>query len=327
MLFAFLLAVTLPFAQSWTDTALIVADDDWSGVPGVVGYRGDGLAVGAGANPQTIVLDGSGTPVDVIANQTNPDSLFAGGVVEFELEDPAVALQGSGSADAPHLVLSLDTRGYRNVRLSYQLRDLDGSGDDAVQPVALQYRIGGSGDYVNVAGGFVFDATAGPGLAGLATAVGATLPADADNRPLVEVRIMTANAADDDEWVGIDDLGVTGTAVDVTPPELALAVAARQRLARALRGGVAARFVVGEPVTLRSELRLNRRLARRRGLRLIVGVASARVAEPGRLITRFSARARRRLARLELVKVVLRVSAIDEAGNPMTVSRRVTLVG
>src|ERR671915_325912 len=55
MLLAFLLAVTLPFAQSWTDTALIAADDDWSGVPGVVGYRGDGLAAEAGADPQAIV--------------------------------------------------------------------------------------------------------------------------------------------------------------------------------------------------------------------------------------------------------------------------------
>jgi uncharacterized protein len=35
---------TLPFAQGWSDTGSIRADDDWSGVPGIVRYRGDGLA-------------------------------------------------------------------------------------------------------------------------------------------------------------------------------------------------------------------------------------------------------------------------------------------
>jgi len=31
----------LPYDQDWTDTAMITANDDWSGVPGVVGYLGD----------------------------------------------------------------------------------------------------------------------------------------------------------------------------------------------------------------------------------------------------------------------------------------------
>ena len=35
---------TLPFAQDWTNAGLIATDDDWAGVPGVIGYRGDGLA-------------------------------------------------------------------------------------------------------------------------------------------------------------------------------------------------------------------------------------------------------------------------------------------
>jgi uncharacterized protein len=30
----------LPFAQAWTNTALIAASDAWSGVPGILGYRG-----------------------------------------------------------------------------------------------------------------------------------------------------------------------------------------------------------------------------------------------------------------------------------------------
>ena len=34
---------TLPFTQNWTTTTLITANDDWSGVPGIVGYRGDDI--------------------------------------------------------------------------------------------------------------------------------------------------------------------------------------------------------------------------------------------------------------------------------------------
>ncbi|TPW14417.1 MAG: hypothetical protein FD129_1081, partial [bacterium] len=28
----------LPFSQNWNNTALLNANDDWSGVPGIVGY-------------------------------------------------------------------------------------------------------------------------------------------------------------------------------------------------------------------------------------------------------------------------------------------------
>jgi uncharacterized protein len=66
----------LPFAQGWSDTSLIAVDDNWSGVAGVAGYRGDGLVGGTGVDPQAIVVDGAGTPVDVLANQANPAALF-----------------------------------------------------------------------------------------------------------------------------------------------------------------------------------------------------------------------------------------------------------
>lgn len=206
----------LPFAQDWSNTALITADDNWSGVPGIIGYLGDGLTAAIGANPQTIV-SGAPTTVDVIANRSNPNTLTNGGVAEFHLADPAVALQGSATADAPHLVLHLDTTGWQAIVVQYTLRDLDGSDDDAVQPVALQYRIGESGDFINVPAGFVADATTGPNLATLVTTVSATLPSAADQQPRVQVRIITSNAPGSDEWVGVDDIQVTGTPAPVTP--------------------------------------------------------------------------------------------------------------
>jgi hypothetical protein len=44
---------TLPFSQNWTTTTLITTDDNWAGVPGIIGYRGDDAAAGTGVDPQT----------------------------------------------------------------------------------------------------------------------------------------------------------------------------------------------------------------------------------------------------------------------------------
>lgn len=203
------IAQVLPFAQNWSNAGQITADDDWSGVPGVIGYRGDGLTSATGADPQTILADGSTTPVDVNANLTDPDAFISGGVSEFAIANPVVALQGSGTADAPHLVLHLNTTGQTGINVAYNLRDIDGSTDNAIQPVALQYRVGGTGSYTNIPAGFVADATTGPSQATQVTPVQVTLPAACDNQSLVEVRIITTNAVGNDEWVGIDDINIT----------------------------------------------------------------------------------------------------------------------
>jgi len=203
---------TLPFSQNWTNTGLITAADDWNGVPGIIGYRGDDMTTTTATDPSTILSDGSATPIDVNANQSNPNTFTAGGITEFEITDPVVALQGSGTADAPHIVLHLNTTGQSSIRLQCNLRDIDGSGDDAVQPIAIQYRVGGTGDYTNVPGGSFADVTTGPNAATAVTPVDLTLPAAADNQALLEIRIMTTNAPSNDEWVGIDDISVTAGA-------------------------------------------------------------------------------------------------------------------
>ncbi|HEV8535591.1 MAG TPA: Ig-like domain-containing protein [Candidatus Limnocylindria bacterium] len=238
----------LPFAQSWTDTGQITANDDWSGVPGVIGYRGDDLTAATGTDPQTIAADGSGTPVDVNANLANPNTFATGGVSEFELSDPVVALQGSGTADAPHLVITFNTAGLGNITVAYTLRDIDGSADNAVQPVALQYRIGSSGSYTNVAAAFVADATTGPSQATLVTPVSAQIPANANNKPVVQVRIITTNAVGNDEWVGVDDLAITGSSL---PHETAPSVESTSPASGAIGVAVNANITItfSEPVT------------------------------------------------------------------------------
>lgn len=204
-------AQTVPFSQNWTNTNLITVADDWSGVPGIVGYRGDNLTNATGTDPQTILVDGSATPINVWANQTDPNTFLSGGVAEFDtLANPSVALNGSGTADAPHIVINLNTSGTTAVNVAYNVRDLDGSADDAVQAVALQYRVGNTGNYTNIPAGFVADATLG-GSATKVTPVSVVLPTICENQPLVQLRVMTANANGNDEWVGIDDISITGT--------------------------------------------------------------------------------------------------------------------
>jgi hypothetical protein len=199
----------LPFVQSWSDTGQISVDDDWSGVAGVVGYRGDGLVAEPGSDPRTVTADASGTPLDVAANRTDPRAVgLAAGVAEFELDDPVVAIQGSATASAPHLVMSLDTRARAGVTMRLALRDIDATANDAVEPVAVQYRVGASGALAALPGGYVADATSGPGEATKVTRLSVALPAAADGQPLVQVRVITTNAAGQDEWVGVDDIEV-----------------------------------------------------------------------------------------------------------------------
>src|SRR5713101_7769284 len=209
---------TLPFSQNWTNAGQITTDDNWNGVPGIIGYRGDGLTGSTGTDPRTILVDGTNTPIDVNANQTNPNTFTTGGVAEFAIANPTVALQGSGTAAAPFLLISLNTLGHSSITVSYNLRDIDGSTDNAIQPVALQYRVGNTGNFTNVPAGYIADATTGPSLTTLVTPVNVTLPCDANNQPLVQLRVMTTNAVGNDEWVGIDDISINGTVGATTNP-------------------------------------------------------------------------------------------------------------
>lgn len=207
----------LPYFQDWSQTGMIVTNNDWSAVPGVVGFLGDDLTSAIGVDPRGLLAPGGGSGISVWANQTNPNTFGNGGTAEFHLVNPVLGLQGSGSADAPFLLFHLDTRGWRDVAISYLLRDLDGSADDAVQAVAFQYRVGSTGDFSNVTDGYVADATSGPSLASLVTPVSVVLPEVAWNTAQVQVRVITANAAGSDEWVGIDDFRGSGVAIAAIP--------------------------------------------------------------------------------------------------------------
>lgn len=196
----------IPFNENWGQTQRLNASDDWSQVPGIVGYLGENPFDSTPGRLARTILGDSLSPVDLIPNQTSPGTLSAGGVAEFHLTDPVVALQGSGTADCPQLVFHLDTTGHPLVTFACRLRDLDGSVDNAIQQIQVQYRPGPTGEWINVPGGDFKDVTQGPSLSGLETIVAVVLPGDAGNRPQLQVRVLTTNAVGNDEWVGIDDI-------------------------------------------------------------------------------------------------------------------------
>lgn len=210
----------LPLAESWTLSGLLGTDDEWTGVLGIQGFRGDGLTTAVGADPQTLLAGDDPGVVDLNANQADPSTFGTGGVAEFELANPVVALSGSATADAPYLKLYVNTSGQSGVTVRYRLRDVDGSIDDAVQPVALHFRAGSSGPFTNVPAAFIADASSGPGLATLVTPVCVVLPAAADDQARVEIRIVTANAVGNDEWIGVDDILVSTQPCGPAPPVL-----------------------------------------------------------------------------------------------------------
>jgi hypothetical protein len=204
----------LPFTQDWTNTELITLSDNWSGVPGIEGYLGQDLTAATGVDPQTVTATSTtANDLDVVANQTAPNTSSFGGVGEFQIANPVAAIAGSGTADAPYILINLNTTGRQSINVAYNLRDIDGSTDNAIQPVALQFRVGNSGAFTNVPSGYVPDASSGPSLATLVTPVSATLPAAADNQPLVQVRVITTNAVGNDEYIGIDDISITGSPI------------------------------------------------------------------------------------------------------------------
>jgi uncharacterized protein len=212
------------FSQNWANTGLITTNDDWSAVPSIQGFLGQDLTTANGANPQTILTGASASALpdlDVLANITSTSN-NSGGVAEFQLTDPTIALQGSITADAPHIILYLNSSNRTNITFKCNLRDLDGTADNAIQPIAFQYRIGNTGSFTDISTAFVADATTGPSLATNVVPVNFTLPVAANNQPNLEIRVITANAVGSDEWVGIDDIEVSSTGSSTTLPALSI---------------------------------------------------------------------------------------------------------
>ena len=200
----------------------ISSNNNWSSVPSVEGYAGTGLTPTHGVDPQTVLTTefaNNALPVtastQVNANKGNPNAFNAGGVTEFDSGNYiALGLQGNVQAN-PYIVFYLNTTGMSSTTISYNIIDIDGGSNNAVSPVALQYRVGETGPFTNLPNGFVADATDGPNQAGRISSRIVALPFAALNQPQVQIRLITTNAADTtggstpDEWIGVNNIVVT----------------------------------------------------------------------------------------------------------------------
>jgi subtilisin family serine protease len=124
----------------------------------------------------------------------------------------------------------------------------------------------------------------------------------------------------------------TAPARDVSPPALSIQVSSPQRLRWALRRGVHLRADCSEPCVITPRLFLSGRTARK--LRLGTGerpisverrTRSVRLARSGATTVRLKKQVQRRLKRVVRVRLIVRIRAIDSAGNSKTVMRRITL--
>ncbi len=203
--------LSIPYSIDWSNTNLITMDNVWDlSNPDlrIRGYSGADINVTPGTDARTVLPDSA--ILNVKANQTNPDALVEGGVAEFEIANPTIAIKGSDTARAPYINVLVSTTGFSNIRFRANIRDLS-TVNDAVQQVAVQYRTSEElGDpFTDVPSAYIADATEG-GTATKVTAIDLILPATANNVADLEIRVMTVNAVGDDEWIGIDDISVTG---------------------------------------------------------------------------------------------------------------------
>lgn len=218
---------SMSFGVSLATAGQITSNDNWSNVPCVEGYFGQNLTATHGVDPQTVLGTEfannqlPNTPTNVSANKGNPSAFNAGGLAEFDSGTYlAIGLQGNVQAN-PYLVFYLNATGRGQVTMNYTVQDIDGGSNNSVSMVALQYRVGTTGNFINIPEGFVADATLG-GAAGATVNKTIVLPAAVNNQPNVQVRIITTNAANSsggstpDEWIGINNVSFSSSVLAPT---------------------------------------------------------------------------------------------------------------
>ena len=104
--------------------------------------------------------------------------------------------------------VNLDTTARTDVSVTYNLRDID-EYDRQRSPADRTPISCGNDRHLDQPPGRIRSGRDDrPELATLVTPVNVTLPATVNDKPLVQVRMITTNATGADEWVGVDDIAV-----------------------------------------------------------------------------------------------------------------------
>ena len=155
-------AQTLPFTQNWTNTDLITAP-----ITGPAFRASSGFAARIRPRPRSVDPQntlGVSRVDERPRRDRRPDQP---GDHKWRcrpnssLPTQSLPCRHRTPSEAPYLLFHLDTTGVGNVASLVQPSRHRRSGDNAVQQVALQYRVGASGSFTNVPAGYVADATTG----------------------------------------------------------------------------------------------------------------------------------------------------------------------
>ncbi|MBC9930795.1 T9SS-dependent choice-of-anchor J family protein [Chitinophaga qingshengii] len=144
----------------------------------------------------------------------------------------------SGSADNA-LVLAVNTSGQVNITVSYDAMTIrnpyDGSANTRINEMGLQYRIGDTGSFTNVAGTAYQNNTVTQTGSGITQPqqplpVSITLPAACNNQPLVQLRWVNRQISGSGSRpsFAVDNILVKGAGSDVTPPVINSLIPANQ---------------------------------------------------------------------------------------------------
>jgi hypothetical protein len=133
-----------------------------------------------------------------------------------------LSMLASGSNAAGALIVSINTLGQTNIQVSWIVRTIlqQASRDNSI---ALQYRVGTSGNFTDVGASSTFSSTGT--TAGASSSYTETLPPAAENQPEVQVRWIyweSTSTSGSRDRLAVDDISITATnTADVTPPAIA----------------------------------------------------------------------------------------------------------
>ena len=186
----------LPFAQDWTNTGLITTDNNWNGVPGVSGFLGAN-------HRRDRSRSADRSPSTTRAQRQSPTrpirpASAQGGVAEFEIADPVVAIKGSTTAGRPeHRDLRQHHRADEHPRRLQPSRRrwLRRTTPSSRSPSSTASHRPDRSPICRP--GTWPTRRAGRARRRLVTPVSVTLPAAANNQPVVQMRVITTDATRD----------------------------------------------------------------------------------------------------------------------------------